>query len=91
MQATCVEREPVVEAVARQMADRLQHASSGAPITLADMVHHNVTDGWTFELPDGGAGQPLHAEGLHLHDADLMRAWTRAQQLASVPTYRLAS
>jgi hypothetical protein len=82
MQSTCVEREPVVRAVARLIAEQRDRSGGSAPLTLADIVHINLAEGWTFELPNGAAADgPLRAAGLRLHDADLMRAWEQAQQL----------
>ena len=84
MQSTCIEREPVVHAVARLMAERIQHGDDKEAATFADVVHTNLADGWSFELPDDGEDEPpLRAAGLRLHDADLMLAWEEALQLVS--------
>jgi hypothetical protein len=82
MQSTRIAREPVVHAVARLIAERVEQAASNDPVTFAEVVRTNLAEGWSFELPDGGeADAPRHAAGLRLHDADLMRAWEQAQQL----------
>lgn len=83
MQSICIEREPVVHAVARLIAERMQRGTARDAVSFAEVVHTNLADGWSFELPDdGGAEPPLHADGLRLHDADLLRAWEEAQRLA---------